>query len=80
MLDEKAARDVIMKNLPDGEIQYVVSYQNLFIFQVFSGDPEEREFDPFFTVNKDTGEFRDFSLITDGNPEIFRLLEQANSK
>ena len=78
MLDEKAARDVVTTNLPDGEIQYVVSYKNLFIFQVFSGDPEEREFDPFFTVDKTTGEFSDFSLITDGNPEIFKLLEEAN--
>lgn len=80
MLDISVATDIIKRNLPDGDIQSYVSYQDLFIFQVFSGDPEEREMDPFFSVNKNTGEFRDFSILTDGEPEkIVALFTDAQA-
>lgn len=74
LIDERAAERIVKSYLPEGMIQAVVEYRDLFIFQVFHVDPEEGDQDPFFSVNKNTGEFRDFSIITDGDTtEIVNL-------
>lgn len=78
MLDVKAAQAVAEKTLPDGKIQAVVSYRDLFVFQIFMDDPYEGQWDPFYSVNKNTGEFRDFSILTDGDPnELMTLFMNA---
>lgn len=78
MLDANAARKVVLAAIPDGRINAFVSYGDLFVFQVFTDDEMEGQFDPFFSVNKNTGEFRDFSILTDGDPaEISRLFMEA---
>ena len=78
MLDIKEATKIVQKALPGWKIQAHVDYKNLYLFQVFSNEPEEEEFDPFFSVNKETGEFSDFSIITDGNTsEIISLFVEA---
>lgn len=79
--DLEKATEIVNQQLPGWDIQAVVEYQNLFLFQVFSQEPEEEEMDPFFSVNKETGEFRDFSIITDGDTaEIARLFLAAKKK
>lgn len=79
MLDITAARNVVEKNLPNGTIQAFISYRDLFVFQVFDNNDEmEGQWDPFYSVNKNTGEFSDFSIITDGDPqELTRLFLEA---
>lgn len=74
MLSEKEATAKIRAVFPNRTIEPPIEYQGLFIFQAFSSDPLEGQLDPFFSVNKETGEVRDFSIITDGNAhEISRL-------
>ncbi len=78
MLSSKAATKVIRDNLPNGKIQAHIVYEDLYIFQVFTDNPGEEEFDPFYSVHRTTGEFRDFSIITDGDTtEIFSLFREA---
>jgi hypothetical protein len=78
MLDIKEATKIVNKALPGDPINTYVEYENLFIFQVFSKRPMEEQMDPFYSVNRETGEFRDFSIITDGNiSEINSLFQQA---
>jgi hypothetical protein len=67
MLDRQEATLVVQKNLPEGDIQNLIEYQDLYVFQVFSPDPDEGQYDPFFSVHMETGEFRDFSILKDGN-------------
>jgi hypothetical protein len=67
MLDITEATKIISKSIPNAKIQAVVEYGDLYLFQVFTDLPFEEELDPFFSVNKETGEFRDFSILTDGN-------------
>lgn len=75
-LDE--ATKIIKVELPFGKIQAVVVYENLYIFQVFGEDPDEGIMDPFFSVNKETGEFKEFSILTDGKiTEINQLFVDA---
>jgi hypothetical protein len=79
MLDINEATKIIKSNLPGEKINSYVEYKNLYLFQVFMQKPFEENMDPFFSVNRDTGEFRDFSIITDGNiTEIVSLFKKAN--
>lgn len=78
MLDINEATKVIKKNIPDGKIQAMITYNDLYIFQVFTDRPFEEEMDPFYSVNQQTGEFRDFSIITDGDPaKVVSLFKAA---
>jgi len=67
MLDKTQAAVIVKKFMPDGEIQKVIEWKNFYIFQVFRPkEPLENEYDPFYSVDKQTGEFRDFSIFDDG--------------
>lgn len=78
MLSIQEATRVIKKNLPKGSVQSSITYGNLFVFQVFHDDPDEGMMDPFFSVDKTSGEFAEFSILTDGNPvEIMNLFLEA---
>jgi hypothetical protein len=80
MYDLKQATDIVQQALPDDHIIAAVQYKELYIFQVFNDRPEEEEMDPFYSVDSLTGEFRDFSIITDGNPkEIMELFIQVKN-
>lgn len=67
MLTKEQATIVVKKALPDGNVQRVVEYRDLYLFQVFTSSPGEEDMDPFYSVNRETGEFREFSILTDGN-------------
>ena len=76
MLSPTQAAAIIKENHPLGEIQSYVEYRNVYIFQVFNKRPFEEEMDPFFSVDKDTGVFAEFSILTDGDTkEILSLFE-----
>lgn len=77
MLSANEATRVVKEYMPTGDIQKRIEYEGLYLFQIFTDRPGEEELDPFYSVNKETGEFRDFSIITDGNTEeILRLFSQ----
>lgn len=81
MLSLQEATEVIHENHPDGKIQKCVEYKNLYLFIVFNNRPGEEEMDPFFSVNKETGEFLEFSVLTDGNTEeVLSLFESKGEK
>lgn len=67
MLNVNQAVAIIKKNLPSWKIRAAIDYNGLYIFQVFDDDPLEGRMDPFYSVNKRTGELRDFSILTDGD-------------
>ena len=69
MLSNKQAELIVRKNLPNGKIATSIEYGDLYVFQVFIDDPQEGGYDPYYSVNSKTKEFRDFSIITDGDME-----------
>jgi hypothetical protein len=78
MLSVDQTTQIVKKFLPDGKIQAVIQYNGLHIFQVFTTDDFEEQWDPFYSVNPITSEFRDFSVITDGDTsEIMSLFIAA---
>lgn len=78
---EEQARGIIQKEFPQGEAESPIEYRGLYIFMVNRHiDPEEDMYDPFYSVNIDTGEFRGFSMIDDGDPEEVRSLFLAKRR
>lgn len=67
MISLEQAKIIVKENLPTGNIQRQIEYRGLYLFQVFTTEPGEEEMDPFYSVDMKTGEFRDFSIITDGD-------------
>ncbi len=82
MLSLDKATGIVKKTFPKGKISSSIDYNNLYIFQVFNPFPGEEGMDAFFSVNKKTGEFRDFSIITDGDiteiTELFLKVQQSH--
>lgn len=77
MLSIQQATDVLRKGIPVTSVEAVITYGDLYIFRVIRDEPGEEEMDPFFSINRETGELRDFSIITDGNAEITALFMKA---
>lgn len=71
-MTEAEALKIAMRHMAAGS-RFVKSatYGNYFIFQINGPDPLEGNLDPFFSVEKTTGEFSDFS-IADGGPELIK--------
>ncbi len=56
------ARNIVLKKLPRGsEIKGSTEEGDFFLFIAVNPDPLEGRLDPFFSVNKITGAFMDFS-------------------
>lgn len=76
MITETEARSIAIKQMPKGsQILKVVTFQNLYILQIIWLDPFEGNLDPFFSVNKTTGKFIDFSISDGGNDLIRQFVE-----
>jgi hypothetical protein len=69
MLSEEEARHIVRNAFPDRSIVTSIDYREVYLFLVLGTEPLEGDQDPFFSVDKTTGELRDFSIITDGDPK-----------
>lgn len=75
------AINIVKKNIPNGKIDASIRYRDLYLFKVFIDNGFEKEMDPFYSVNINTGEFRDFSILTDGDiGEITNLFNYKSHK
>lgn len=71
MTEAEALKIAMRYMAPRSKFMKSAEYKNLFIFQINGPDPAEGDLDPFFSVDKTTGEFSDFSIV-DGGPELLR--------
>ena len=69
MLNLNDAKKIALRNMPNGKIQKSVEYKEFFIFIIFTDDPLEGNYDPYYSVNRNTKEFRDFPIF---KPEYFK--------
>lgn len=71
-MTEAEALKIAMRHMaPGSKFVKSVAYDKFFIFQIIGPDPAEGDLDPFFSVDKTTGEFSDFSIV-EGGPELVR--------
>lgn len=71
MIEAEALKIAMRHMAPGSKFVKSATYGNLFIFQINGPDPVEGDLDPFFSVDKTTGEFSDFSIV-EGGPELIR--------
>ena len=67
MLTDTQATAALQAELPGLEIAAHALYNNLHLFRVVFPSESEGDFDPFFSVDSDTGEVQEFSVLTDGD-------------
>lgn len=71
-MTEAEALKIAMRSMaPGSKFIKAVDHGNLWILHINGPDPAEGDLDPFFSVDKTTGEFRDFSIVESG-PELIR--------
>jgi hypothetical protein len=67
MLNILAAERALLNTVPLIRLQDAVRYKDVYLFRVEFASEEEKDYDPFFSVDVNTGEVRDFSVLTDGD-------------
>lgn len=74
----KSAIKIVKHHMPYGQIQKAAEYKDLYLFIIYMPDPYEGQMDPFYSVSKRTGEFRDFAYLEDGIfEEVMNLFERT---
>jgi hypothetical protein len=71
MTEAEALKIAMRYMAPGSKFVKSATYGNLFIFLIHGPDPVEGTLDPFFSVDKTTGEFSDFSVAR-GGPELIK--------
>jgi hypothetical protein len=81
MLNINEAIDVVKKTLPNSKIISFIEHKDLFIFNILISLEEESGYDPFYSVNKVTKEFKDYSfLLAEDFREIQKKFIEAELK
>ena len=64
------AKKIAEEKYPEGEIQRAAPFgDDLFVFVIFGEkDSIEREMDPYFSINRRTKEFKEFSILEETTP------------
>jgi hypothetical protein len=69
------AEQIVLDTLPEAQVVGKVEYQGLYLFLAPWGDPDEGHLLPFFSVDPESSEFRDFDPQAYDNPlEVLGLL------
>ncbi|MDB7895698.1 hypothetical protein ABHB47_03420 [Flavonifractor plautii] len=69
---------IVKKAFPNGIIHKKAEYGNLYLFMVFSPDDSEGSMDAIYSINKETGEFRDFPYMDEKHfAAVMRLFSES---
>lgn len=71
MTEAEALKIAMRYMAPGSKFIKSATYGNLFIFHINGPDPLEGNLDPFFSVDKTTGKFSDFSIV-EGGPQLLK--------
>lgn len=68
MYSELQAKVLVERQNPGVKAVDCFRYQSVFLVRVEHPDEDETDYDPFFSVDPNTGKVSEFSVITDGDP------------
>ena len=68
MLTEIQAKKLIKIANPKLVIEDCFRYEDLWIIRIKQLEDDEANYDPFLSVNVNTGEVKEFSVLTDADP------------
>lgn len=78
MLSSDEAIAKLKQLAPDRNPEKLITYNGLYLIMAPSSDPDEGVWDPYFSVDMNTGETRDYSIYQDGKArEIVELFKNA---
>lgn len=81
MLTQKQAEAVLKRKIPSANVVGCVREGDKYLFLAPFGDEDEGRFDPFFSVNVNTGEFLDWSPHDyDNSLDILNKLTNQNRR
>lgn len=76
MFNSEQAKTLVKIYDPELKIEDCFLYEKLWIVRVKQPSEDEEDYDPFLSVNVNTGEVKEFSVLTDSDPiklaEAFR--------
>jgi hypothetical protein len=73
-MNQDEALKIAMKHMaPGSKFVKAVEYNNLWILQINGPDEVEGDLDPFFSVDKTTGELIDFDLSSGGRELVLQF-------
>ena len=75
MLNRLQAQALLKEFYPAASIKAWTEFKDIYLFRVEHPDPLEKDWDPFFSVDKLTEEVRDFSVLNDIDSSSFSQLE-----
>lgn len=68
MLSEQEALDRFKREMPFRNPQKIIVYRSLYLILAPQNDDDlEGSYDPYFSVDMNTGAIRDYSIYQDGN-------------
>lgn len=73
MISIEKAKQIVRNNLPHCKIERVLPYNGQYIISAPTSDPLEGDMDPFYSVDMETGEFRDFPILLAENEFVFNI-------
>lgn len=68
MLSKQEAQRAVEVEWPDARAMQCVEYKGLYLVRVKWTSPDERDYDPFFSVDPESGVVNEFSIMTDADP------------
>lgn len=79
MLSLSDCLQIAKEAIPYTSVEGAIEYRDEYVFVIYRSADREGMFDPFYAVNKSTGIFREFSVITDGvTSDIMYLFKDSN--
>lgn len=71
---------IVRRALPEGKIHRRVEFGNFYLFMVFMDDKNEGSMDAIYSVDKESGEFKDFPYMNDDIfEEVIQLFSDASN-
>lgn len=78
MYNEAQAEKLVEKENPGSKAVDSFRYNNLILVRVEHPSPDEKHFDPFYSVDPDSGSVSEFSITGHGNPQAILLAWQKS--
>lgn len=79
-MNVREASMIVRRALPKGKIHRRVEFGNFYLFMIFMDDENEGSMDAIYSVDKETGEFKDFPYMDDDIfEEVIQLFADASN-
>jgi len=78
MLNIEEARTRVLALPRVVRVRAAIEYGDVYLTRVEYEDPEEANYDPFYSIDKQTGAINEFSFLHDGDPFEITMLFLAS--